>query len=1140
MRKLFLLIPAMLLTLAVNAKETAVTPGTNAIQTAVTAADPNDVLVLSTGTYTENSSFSINKSITIQAATGAKPVIENAYYFKIEKGADVTFRGIKFDGKDACEHLLRSHDASTGEEDIVFENCEFTRYAKYLLYTQRDSRRWNSITIRNCYFHNNPRSAVYIDDESGGHTKQSCNSVTIENTTFADFTDTYPVINFKAPEAEHTGSLNMNHCTFYNLSYNAVKWASSANLNITNCIFAQPIYLNRYSVECEASSTIEYCLALNTKGYNITSTHDVAGNPYFVNLEPDQYDFSVASFSPAYAAGSDEKNLGDIYHWTSDDSAHPTTKNLAASTDVLKPAVEMAWPGDTISLETGEYEQGENYTIYDKNLVVKAATSATPVVKFSIPTKLQGGHRLEFDGIKFDMTNLNSKDYYEHFISVEDASNGNKLIFKNCELCNYPINSSAIYCSSSNKLDSLIVDNCKFYDMKKSCIWLNNAGLIGASITNSTFYNISTVTDSYYAAVTDIRTTAGKVIVDHCTFYDCMAMSTSYGAVYVPTTPNVTISNNIFSMSTSTDNQRAVWLPDGEREVKNCLVYNYTSDSGKGIRSSNTKTNCIFKKNPLFKDAENGDFTLYPASSARGKATDVPADLGDPRWACSGTPTITIPATLEPLDAVMSDSAGVIVGSPNVIDFKEIGSHQYNSTEWAKWSIKVTKAGYYSFTLNAQSTNSQTYKISVLGSDESEIQTYSLTGEYNKSMTKTTDALELAVGDYFIKVENTVEWSTGDVISIVANYAGGAATEIPGLLKAEDAVLEAKKMYHDENGYIHYGSYGTIPTDEYAYWRITTTDAYSGKVILDIPAESNGSGHEFHVELYTDLNGSKLSEAYETAVSYADNRLIELEQTFEISEAGTYYVRLVNATQWSSAVLRSISIAPNLASTIDEEETDVEAVIGANDGKTVNVQLTRSLVAGMYNTICLPFAVSAAEMGRVFPGAVVKELSSSSLEEGGYILNLNFSAVSEMAAGKPYLIKPAANVVNPKFIGVTIDKTLRPINTSNANFIGNFIAGTIEADPTNLFLGAENTLYFPTQEIEILGMRAYFKVHDAPGAPAGMIKRARIVENEQILTDIELVKSQEPIVNSQKLIENGQLIIVRDGVRYNALGIKLQ
>ena len=44
--------------------------------------------------------------------------------------------------------------------------------------------------------------------------------------------------------------------------------------------------------------------------------------------------------------------------------------------------------------------------------------------------------------------------------------------------------------------------------------------------------------------------------------------------------------------------------------------------------------------------------------------------------------------------------------------------------------------------------------------------------------------------------------------------------------------------------------------------------------------------------------------------------------------------------------------------------------------------------------------------------------------------------------------------------------------------------------------------------------------------------------NGQVLTDVELVNG-EPQVNG-KFIENGQLVIIRDGVRYNALGVRVK
>ena len=228
------------------------------------------------------------------------------------------------------------------------------------------------------------------------------------------------------------------------------------------------------------------------------------------------------------------------------------------------------------------------------------------------------------------------------------------------------------------------------------------------------------------------------------------------------------------------------------------------------------------------------------------------------------------------------------------------------------------------------------------------------------------------------------------------------------------------------------------------------------------------------------------------------------------------------------------------AVTIDEAETNSATVIGTNNGKAFNATLTRTLTAGRYNTICLPFAVNASEMARVFPGAKVKELTSSSIEEDGFVLNLNFDDATTLAAGTPYLIQPAATVVNPLFLGVTIDETLRPSETTNADFIGNFVKAEVPAGEDNFFLGTDNKLYYSNDATPIKGLRAYIAVKGGAGAP----KRARMVmDGENITTDIELVGNSETApVNSnvRKVITNGQLIVIKDGAQYNTLGIRVK
>lgn len=326
MKKLFTLFAAALVAVAVNAATTSVSAGVNTLRAAVQDANAGDVLELATGTYYEEGNFDMKKDLTIKAAEGAKPVIANRYYFRVEGGAAITFQGLKFDGAGwrdgnadpigAYNHCVRPYDAATGNEVVTFEDCEFTSYPSYVIYTQRDVRRWNSITIRNCAFYNNDRCVIRIDEDGGNHTKQSCNSLTVENSTFAGNIE--DVIYYNAPDAEYTTSLTMDYCTFYNNSKRAVNWQKSENLAVSNCIFAQPSTNTYKSVEC-VGGTIKNCLSYNTAGYSsaATSISNSTGDPKFADAENGDFTLSAGSRALEYAGkavdGTTDSilNLGD-------------------------------------------------------------------------------------------------------------------------------------------------------------------------------------------------------------------------------------------------------------------------------------------------------------------------------------------------------------------------------------------------------------------------------------------------------------------------------------------------------------------------------------------------------------------------------------------------------------------------------------------------------------------------------------------------------------------------------------------------------------------------------------------------------------------------------------------------------------
>ena len=104
--------------------------------------------------------------------------------------------------------------------------------------------------------------------------------------------------------------------------------------------------------------------------------------------------------------------------------------------------------------------------------------------------------------------------------------------------------------------------------------------------------------------------------------------------------------------------------------------------------------------------------------------------------------------------------------------------------------------------------------------------------------------------------------------------------------------------------------------------------------------------------------------------------------------------------------------------------------------------------------------------------------------------------------------------------------------TTNVDLVGVFAPTTLEQGNRNLlFLGANNTLFWNNTTNDIYGFRAYFEIKEGAARHA---VRARIVQAEQTPTDLRTIQDGQE--QNAKAIENGQLIIRRNGEVYNALG----
>ena len=145
--------------------------------------------------------------------------------------------------------------------------------------------------------------------------------------------------------------------------------------------------------------------------------------------------------------------------------------------------------------------------------------------------------------------------------------------------------------------------------------------------------------------------------------------------------------------------------------------------------------------------------------------------------------------------------------------------------------------------------------------------------------------------------------------------------------------------------------------------------------------------------------------------------------------------------------------------------------------------LNRTLYADeSWNTLCLPFNIPAGATGySPIAGAEVKALSSSIYSAG--ILTLTFEDATSIKAGMPYLVRwktAIGNLSNPIFLDVAVSET-SPINnpTTYVDFKGCFSPVTLAANDTKkLYLGSNNTLYYPRTDMSINSCRAYFELKE--------------------------------------------------------------
>lgn len=513
-----------------------------------------------------------------------------------------------------------------------------------------------------------------------------------------------------------------------------------------------------------------------------------------------------------------------------------------------------------------------------------------------------------------------------------------------------------------------------------------------------------------------------------------------------------------------------------------------------------------------------GDYSVIVADSSNGSE----AVFKDLTFASAGGAVVDIPGTLPVADAILSSGAQV----------NEDGYIKYASAtqDNARWNINATKAGAMSVSMDVAATNGHIYTVTLYSMEGD-----SITSVKEKAWTLASGTMDLdgtidipQAGNYYVIVKNTVSGSTATYKDVTFTYAGGGVVTIPGTLLPADATLSEKAFIdNDTIFFAPRGSEGYTP-DGWAKWNVTLEE----DMLCSFKANCfvyNDNGNNFQISIINADNDTVYQKSEK--IRKMEDIDVEVELGDTLLQAGNYVVQMKNITSGSRGRLMSV-VVEGAQVLVITDDSDIDFTEYA--GQTLNVQLlNRTFKGGMYNPICLPFALSSSALQNILKSQKSYVLDAATLE--GQKLYVELKEGSDIYQGTPNMIKPSEDVENPLFTNVEI-KVANPDQTTKGvlRLQGSF--AKISITNNDLLVGANNTLSYPSDEQPyVKSMRAYFILQGVSAAQ--MPKYACFKEPGNAPTWLPIV-GLEDNTNNGKFIRNGQFVIVRDGRAYNILGVE--
>lgn len=322
-----------------------------------------------------------------------------------------------------------------------------------------------------------------------------------------------------------------------------------------------------------------------------------------------------------------------------------------------------------------------------------------------------------------------------------------------------------------------------------------------------------------------------------------------------------------------------------------------------------------------------------------------------------------------------------------------------------------------------------------------------------------------------------------------------------------------------------------------------------GRILYQV-IEDLVPGHAYEIQFYAVANVARnldagLYSGNGIAYLFANDTEQDIEVLYQDGCDHTNYLRTLTAVadengqitygianrktggQWYLAQSKSVTRLGR-AIVLDEAATALPTL----NEHAFSVTAKRTMKTTYWNPVCFPFDIDEATIEDKFE--YVRELTGISVN--GKSVLLNFTAPEgKMEAGKPYIVIPKEDMTELVMNDIDVNTKTTDVvcQEGNATISMAGVLTTTKLTNGEYYLTTSNQFKYLNEgkTLTLKGMRAYFVVTTTNGA------RLQLELGDENETAVDVVDAEKELPDG-KYLENGRLVIVKNGVKYYLNGLK--